>query len=74
MNEIAAENNVVYFVAYSGSDQYIVSTLDPGINLATNHTIISGNTKQEVIDQAAALNIVITEEDFDLNLEEEDDE
>ena len=71
MSDLVAEDNVLYVVAYAGSDEYIVSSLEPGITLATNHTIISGYTKQEVIDEAAPLNIIITEEDFDLGIEEE---
>jgi|TARA_R100000149_G_C5756106_1_gene63151 hypothetical protein len=73
INEIEAAEQPVYFVAYSGSNEYIVRTLDPGLTFATSHTLISADNKQEVIDQASVLGMVIEPEDFEDNYEDDDE-
>lgn len=73
MNELEANEHTTYFLAYSGSNEYIVSTLDPGITFATSHTLISADTKEEVIKQAADIGIIIEPEDFEENYYDESD-
>jgi hypothetical protein len=75
MNELEANDYTSYFLAYSGSNEYIVGTLDPGITFACNisHTLISADTKEEVINQAADIGIVIEPEDFEENYYDESD-
>ncbi len=64
-NHIEAETDQ-YYLAYQGSDNYIVGSIDAGQHLHTGlEVLLVKDTKQEIIDEAAALNLTITESDFE---------